>query len=89
MATTIRTSDNVYSNGSMSSNFTYLNDWFASFKVCIYLNTTNFCCLFNDVLTCLISFALPLWISEVLMRLIFQNCKELLCCMWLMNRIAC
>ena len=59
MATTIRSSGNVYSNGSMSSNFTHINNWFASFKVCIYLNT-NFCCLYNDVLTRLISFALSL-----------------------------
>jgi len=36
MTTTIRTNDNGYSNGLTSSNFININNWFASFQVCIY-----------------------------------------------------
>ncbi|UJR23659.1 hypothetical protein I4U23_026643 [Adineta vaga] len=32
MTTSKRTSDNYYSNGSMSNNFKYINDWIASFQ---------------------------------------------------------
>ncbi|CAF3642548.1 unnamed protein product [Rotaria sordida] len=32
MAATIRNSDNVYSNGSMSNNFKIIHDWFTSFE---------------------------------------------------------
>ncbi len=48
MTTTIRTSDKIYTNGSMSSHFPNINNWFTSFQVYIY---------FNDVLTRLRLFA--------------------------------
>ncbi|CAF3707133.1 unnamed protein product [Adineta steineri] len=32
MATTNRINDNIHSNGSVSSNFKHINNWFASFK---------------------------------------------------------
>jgi hypothetical protein len=71
MTTTIRTNDKIYSNGSISSNFPNLNNWFISFQVYIY---------FNDVLTRLRSFAFFfIWISEMLMRLIFQNYQVFFC----------